>query len=178
MTTTDTIWLDITGAYGTHADAPAEGTDVFEAIGQSPKGHEDADGVEHFNDRVMTPLGLLGKLKTHVDVGDDGEPVLVIDQADAVVLVSNKPLEEWSWDKQVGVTIDLNPFGFRMFTLNARNGMVRYMLHDNEVRWTDRPDEDTGLQVAKLMQSQWVSEGALPARLTHKTDIQVVRKPS
>lgn len=174
---TDTIWLEITGAYGTHTDAPAEGTNVFEAISETPQGHEDADGVEHFNDRVMTPLGLLGNLKTHIECGENGSPVLVIDQADAVVLVSRRPIEDWSTEKQPGATLELSPFGFRMLNLTARNGMVRYMLHDNEVRWRDRPDEDTGQQIAKLMQSQWVSEGALPARLTHKTDIQVVRKP-
>lgn len=76
--TSEPIWLDITGAYGVHAVAPAEGTDVFQAISQAPQGHEDEDGVEHFNDRVMTPMGLLGKIKTRLEVGDDGQPVQVI----------------------------------------------------------------------------------------------------
>lgn len=177
MTTTEPVWLDITGAYGTHVDAPADGQDVFATIGQMPQGHEDKDGVEHYNDRVMTREGLLGNLKTHIECSADGQPVLVIDRADAVVLVSRKLLEEWAPEKQVGAATEVNPFGFRMLTLNARNGMVRYQLLDPEVRWRDRPDEDTGQQLAKLMQSQWVSDGSLPARLTNKTDIQVVRKP-
>jgi hypothetical protein len=170
------VWLEITGAYGAHVDAPAEGTNVFEAIHSGPKGYEDKDGVEHFNDRVTTPFGWLGDIKTHVDVGEDGRPLLVIDRAEAVVLVSKKPLSEWSWDQQVGVTMELNPFGFRMFTLNARNGMVRYLLHDDEVRWRDLPDEDTGMQIAKLMHSQWTPEGPLLPRLTHRTDSRVVRR--
>lgn len=178
MASKEPIWLEITGAYGAHVDAPAEGTNVFEAIHSGPQGHEDKDGVEHFNDRVTTPFGWLGNLKTHVEVGASGQPALVIDQADAVVLVTTKPLEEWPWEKQVGVTMDLNPFGFRMFTLNARNGLLRYLLHDDVVRWKDKPEEDTGQQIAKLMVSQWTPEGPLLPRLTHKTDVKIVQRPS
>jgi hypothetical protein len=119
VTSKEPVWLDITGAYGTHADAPAEGTDVFKAISSGPKGHEDKDGVEHYNDRVTTRFGLLGKLKATIEVGDDGQPVPVIKQADDVVLISRRPLEQWTWDSQVGVTLDLNPFGFRIFELKA-----------------------------------------------------------
>lgn len=178
MASKEPVWLEITGAYGVHVDAPTEGTNVFEAIGEGPQGFEDKDGVEHFNDRVSTPFGLLGEIKTRLDVGEDGQPLVVIDQADAVVLITNKPFEEWTEDAQVGSVLDLNPFGFRMLTINARNGMVRYLLHDDEVRWRDIPDGVVPLQIAKLMQSQWTPEAAPPPRLTHKTDIQVVRKPS
>lgn len=172
------IWLEITGVYGAHVDAPAEGTNVFEAIHSGPKGYEDKDGVEHFNDRVTTPFGWLGNLKTFASPGPDGQPVLVIQEAPGVILVSRKPLEEWPDYQQIGVTQELNPFGFRMFTLNARNGMVRYLLHDDEVRWKDNPDEDTGSQIGKLMVSQWTPEGPLLPRLTHKTDVKIVQRPT
>lgn len=166
------IILEITGAYGAHADAPAPGTE-FQAMKDQPVGHTDDDGVEHFNDRIVTPFGLLGNLKSHI--AESGE--VVIDQAPGVVLVSRSPLEEWPERQRVGVTIDTNVFGFRTFELKARNGVVRYMLCDDDIRFSDEDEVRSNLQVARLLVSQWTPEGPPPPRTKTVTTTKMVKQP-
>lgn len=89
-------------------------------------GYQDEDGVEHFNDRVGTPLGDLGKLAAEQI---DGE--LTITQADEVVLI-------WKHvEGKPGVTVETTAFGFRLFDLEASNGMVRYRIFEEPVEWAD-----------------------------------------
>lgn len=169
------ILLDITGRYGVSADAPATGHEWAD-MSAGKVGWQDEDGVEHFNDRITSPFGWVGNMKTHVECDDDGQLQLVIDAAPSVILVSTTPVEEWPESKQVGASIETSPFGFRIFELAARNGTVRYVIKDDEVRWADLPDEETHVQIATLIYGQWRPEGPPPPRLTTKTVTKLIQE--
>lgn len=154
MTTSQDIMLEIVGPYG-------------------PDGIQTEDAVEHFNDVVMSPYGEVGSLKAHVE---DGE--VVIDQADEVVLISSKPIEQWSEDKRLGAAIVDSPFGYKLFRLKARNGSVTYSLQEGEVRWVDMPEKSTGLTIGTVFTSNWTPEGPPPPRYRNEVTTKVMRKPS
>lgn len=126
------------------------------------------DGVEHFNDRIMSPFGVVGNLKSHLGWDSDtASPVLILDAVPEVVLVSRKPVEDWLEEKQVGVTVDYTPYGHKLFTVEGRNGIASYMLHDSTVEWWDQPGVDTKLHVGTKIESQWTPEGPPPERYVH-----------
>lgn len=147
---------------------------VLEVVGPYGKdGWEDPEtGENFFNDRVFTPHGLLGKIKSHID-GED----LVIDQADQVVLIRKGFPEEWT-APTIGASLEQSPFGFFLFELKARNGMVRYVLLNDELSWRGSEEGDTESldkmlathQLATLTYSKWVAEGDAPPRTRNIVD--------
>lgn len=169
--------------------------EVFGAYG--PEGWEDSAGVEHFNDRIGTPYGPLENLKTHVVDNatgcncDDpdylfdwetGEQVLfhdhrelVIDAAPNLILVSRNPIEAWTAEQQVGATIERSAFGFSILELQARNGMVRYVLKDDDVYFSDEPDVLVNSYLALQSYSQWQPEGPAPARTRSTTTTRKIQ---
>lgn len=141
-------------------------TIILEEIGPYPVGgFEDEDGVEHFNDRVRTPYGLLGNLL----VDFDGE-VPVIVRADPVVLIRRGFPDEWT-APTTGVTIEQNPLGFKLFQLDARNGMVRYRLDDSELIWKGSTPEFNQKfavqQLGVLSWNAWTPEKEAPERVSN-----------
>src|SRR6478672_4816928 len=137
---------------------------ILEIVGpHGPEGWQDEDGVEYFNDRVKTPLGFLGNLKSHID-----DPEVVIDQADEVVLIAPAAAE------MPGVTIEANPFGFRVFELQGRNGMVRYRIYEDAVQWWDE-DKPIADNLAVRVYENWTPEGPPPPRTRNTIETKQMR---
>jgi hypothetical protein len=134
-------------------------------------GWEDAEGTTHFNTEFTTPFGPLGNFRAKLD-GDE----VVILQADEVALFSRKPVKEWPEQQQIGASESINGFGWRIFELKARNGIVRYLLYADEVRFSDEDEPREGLQIGQLHFSAWTPEGPPPARLTNVTTRKVIQE--
>lgn len=115
-------------------------------------GWEDEEGTVHYDDRVVTPWGELGELKTRVD-GDD----LVIDRASYVILVSKADPQEWK-DVPPGASVERSAYGSSTLSVEARNGKVRYQVIDRDVEWSDQPGETINCHLAVLADSHWVKE--------------------
>ena len=142
---------------------------VLDVVGPYGKdGWQDEDGQEFFNDRVSTPHGILGKLKSHLD----GEE-LVIDQADQIVLIRKGFPEDWT-GITIGASLEASPFGFFLFELVGRNGMVRYRILPDDLVWgtqgKDMPDLPS-FNLATLTYSKWTAEGDAPPRTRNTTDV-------
>ena len=98
-------------------------------------GWQDEDGTVHYDDRIVTPFGPLGVLKTTTQ---DGE--ITIREAPDVILVRHGFPTQWSSDVR-GVAIDTTFAGVQVMTVKGRNGEVRYQLDPRPVRWSDGTDE-------------------------------------
>lgn len=169
--------------------------EIFGAYGK--EGWEDEAGVEHFDDRVDTPYGWLENLVTAVDDSETGcdceDPdykfdwetgkqrlfhdhrELIIVAAPPVILVSRKPIEAWQPDQQVGATIEQSAFGFSILELQARNGMVRYVIKPDDVAWSDKPDEIIGSYLAVQTYSKWTPEREAPARIRNTVETRKIQ---
>lgn len=112
-------------------------------------GWQDEEGTVHYDDRIVTPFGDLGMLKT---TNADGE--LVIVDAPPVILVRHGFPTAWS-ASTVGVSMHSTPFGVNVMTIQAVNGTVRYQLIPAPVRWSDK-DEEIPFHVAQLISSDVV----------------------
>lgn len=111
--------------------------EVIGAYGDT--GWQDADGIEHFNDRVACDYGLLGKLKVEFE---DGFPIIV--QADELVLIRRGFPHAWT-TSTVGAQICENPFGFARFRLTGKNGRVEYRLIEDELAWKPQEKQKVNL---------------------------------
>lgn len=148
-------------------------------------------GEEFFNDRVFTPHGLLGKLLVDFEEPcgdgcncqdpdynegmDHAEAVIV--QADEVVLIRRGFPDSWT-APTTGASVELNPFGFYVFEVQARNGMVRYRLLDDELEWnTDMKDGDALAhhQLGLRTYSVWSPEREAPPRTRRTVETKVIR---
>ena len=114
-------------------------------------GWQDEDGAVHYDDRIVTPFGVLGMLKT-TNIDDE----LVIVDAPPVILVRHGFPTAWSANT-VGVSIESTPFGSNVMSVRASNGTVRYQLDPRPVRWSDR-DEEIPFHIAQLIDSDVVYE--------------------
>lgn len=140
-------------------------SEVLKIVGPHPnEGVQDDEGTEYFNDEVWSTFGRLGKLKTHQDGAD-----LVIDQADPVILLKRG----YGADGSVpGVEVKKSPFGIDIFEVNARNGVVRYQLHADEVEFED--GQKLTSQLAVIGFHQWVAEGPPPPRTKNAVTVTKV----
>lgn len=98
-------------------------------------GWQDEEGTIHYDDRIVTPFGELGVLKTTLD--DDDTHTIV--DAPEVVLIRHGFPTHWSSSTR-GVSIDTTFAGVQIMTLRADNGEVRYQLDPRPVRWSDGDD--------------------------------------
>lgn len=105
-------------------------------------GWQDEAGTIHYDDRIVTPFGQLGTLKTETTA--DGSHLIV--DAPSVVLIRHGFPTQWSMNAK-GVSIDTTFAGTQVMTLKAVNGEVRYQLDPRNVRWSDG-DEDIPFYVA------------------------------
>lgn len=112
-------------------------------------GWQDEDGTIHYDDRIVTPFGVVGMLKTDTV---DGE--LVIVDAPPVILVRHGFPTAWSKDT-VGVSMDRTSFGATVMTVIGVNGTVKYQIDTRPVRWSDK-DENIPFYVAQLIDSDVV----------------------
>ena len=104
-------------------------------------GEQDSTGVIHY-DPVKTPYGTLSSLKAYVE---DDE--LVIDAVPHVILVA----KQGKWNVEpVGVEWEATAYGFSMVTFRARNGVAVYKVLDEDVAWSDSPDEVLDCQLGVL----------------------------
>lgn len=99
-------------------------------------GWQDEDGTIHYDDRVLTPFGQLGVLKTIT--GEDDSHTII--DAPEVVLIRHGFPTQWSMSVK-GVSVDTTFAGTQVMTLQADNGVVRYQLDPRPVRWSDGDDE-------------------------------------
>lgn len=124
------IYLDIIGRYG-------------------DKGWQDPDtSQEFFNDCVRCEYGMLGKLKSEIEIDF---PIII--QADELVLIRRDFPTAWN-GPITGASIHDNPFGFQVFELVGKNGMVRYRLFNDELKWRDPKKDDTDFDPEKLARFQ------------------------
>ena len=112
-------------------------------------GWQDEDGTIHYDDRVLTPFGQLGTLKT--DTSDDDQHVIV--DAPEVVLIRHGFPTHWSMSVK-GVSVDTTFAGTQVMTLRAKNGEVRYQLDPRPVRWSDG-DEEIPFYLAQRIYSNY-----------------------
>lgn len=98
-------------------------------------GWQDSEGTIHYDDRIVTPFGELGVLKTTLTEADSH----VIVDAPEVVLIRHGFPTQWS-ASTAGVSIDTTFAGVQIMTLRADNGEVRYQLDPRPVRWSDSDD--------------------------------------
>lgn len=142
-------------------------------------GWQDPDsGIEYFNDRVTTEYGQLGKLK--VDFERDF-PVII--QADEVVLIRRGFPR--AWDIPItGASVEWNPFGFQVFELVGKNGMVRYRLIDDQLEWKNPPKDDFAFnpeaiarfQIGLLAYARWTPVLKTPARTYNKVTTTLIQE--
>lgn len=97
-------------------------------------GWQDESGTVHYDDKIVTPYGELGTLRTETE----GDSVIIID-APEVVLVRHGFPTQWSQSVQ-GVSVDTTFTGVQIMRLQAANGEVRYQLDPRNVRWSDGDD--------------------------------------
>lgn len=147
-------------------------------------------GQEFFNDRIKTRYGQLGKLKSEFE---NGFPVIV--QADEVVLIRRGFPRHWEMST-TGVTVERSPFGFQLFELIGKNGMVRYQLLEDELQWkgAEAPpplirvqgstQDDEGSQDLSKWQigvrtySKWMPVFETPERYRSQTTTTVIQEPT
>lgn len=98
-------------------------------------GWQDEEGTIHYDDRIVTPFGELGVLKT--TLGEQGSHTIV--DAPDIVLIRHGFPTHWSASTK-GVSIDTTFAGVQIMTLRADNGEVRYQLDPRPVRWSDGDD--------------------------------------
>ncbi|MBB5167158.1 hypothetical protein [Mycobacterium sp. AZCC_0083] len=151
----------------------------LEVIGRYAEGGwEDEHGTSYYNDRVRVGgYGDLGKLQVDFveKYGRDdrvvGEYPIIL-RADPVVLIRRGFPDDWT-TSTAGVSIELNPFGFQVFDLQAGNGMVRYRLVEDELYWKfgsfgdEQQDEENdriaNFQLGLLTYRDWKPVRAAPA---------------
>lgn len=107
-------------------------------------GWQDEEGTIHYDDRIVTPFGAVGMLKTEY-----AEEDIVIVEAPQVILVRHGFPTAWSRDTE-GVSMETTPFGASVMTITALNGTAKYQLDPRPVRWSDE-DEDIPFYVAQLL---------------------------
>lgn len=140
-------------------------TITLEIVGPYPlDGYQAENGAVHLNDTVYCPEGVVSNLQTHLAATENDEIVLVIDAAPTVTLVSDKPVEEWNADAQIGARKYINGFGFELFELSARNGKVIYIVRPDDVVWKDEPDKHIGQRVAVRTAGDFTPEGPVPSQ--------------
>lgn len=115
-------------------------------------GWQDEEGTVHYDDRIVTPFGVLGSLQTTIKDDD-----LVIVDAPPVILVRHGFPTAWSMCT-AGVSMETTPFGATVMSVLARNGQVRYQLDPRPVKWSDR-EEEIPFYVAQLVSADmWIDE--------------------
>ena len=114
-------------------------------------GWQDEDGTIHYDDRIVTPMGLLGSLKTTTL-----DEELVIVDAPPIILVRHGFPTSWS-SGTVGVSMDVTPYGHTVMKVEASNGTVKYALDPRPVKWSDR-DEEIPFYLGHLISSDVVYE--------------------
>lgn len=118
---------------------------LLEVVGPyPPEGYQDEEGVEWYNDTVISKWGQVGNLKI-----EDG----VIKQTPGVALISREAVE-----KQEIATIKTSPLGFSTVRFVADNGEVEYMLHDEHVGWADKPEVVVPFSLATLTFRDWIED--------------------
>jgi hypothetical protein len=135
-------------------------------------------GIEYFNNHVSTPFGLLGKLQVEFE---DGYPVIL--RADEVVLIRRGFPHEWT-TPTTGVSVEDNPFGFKLFDLVGKNGMVRYRLIDDELEWAEQlelPDYLEPMRLEKWQLGQrtyekWTPVKDAPAEIFNTIDTILIQE--
>lgn len=100
-------------------------------------GWEDDNGTVHYDDTIQSPWGPVEQLETTFNEGGE----LVITNAPRVILVSNKPIDEWPQQSD-GVTVVKNEaFGLKLLKVEAVNGNVVYQYIPGLLAWSDEPGE-------------------------------------
>lgn len=112
-------------------------------------GWQDENGTVHYDDRIQTPFGQLGTLKTDTD---ENNSHVIVDAPDVVLIRHGFPTQ-WSMSAK-GVSIDTTFAGVQVMTLKAVNGEVRYQLDPRNVRWSDG-DEDIPFYVAQRIYADY-----------------------
>lgn len=106
-------------------------------------GFQDDDGVEHYDPNVYTKHGVLGSL----EIRREGETVTIVD-APGVILISDKLLAEGGDDV---AQVCASPLGnFRTVAFRASNGWVRYQVEEDDLEWSDRPEDPVPHRLAFL----------------------------
>lgn len=106
-------------------------------------GFQDDDGVEHYDPNVYTKYGVLGSLK----ISREDDTVTIVD-APGVILISDKLLAEGGDDV---AQVYESPLGnFRTVAFHASNGWVRYQVEEDNLEWSDRPEDPVPHRLAFL----------------------------
>ncbi|WP_141564275.1 hypothetical protein [Mycolicibacterium palauense] len=112
-----------------------------------PDGYVDSDGVEHYNDIVMSAYGPVDNL-----VVEDG----VCLAAPNVTLLRRGFGVEWT---DPLVEVSTTPFGVPLLTLYAKNGWVSYRLIDTRLAWAfaDKymPNDLENFQLGVKVVARW-----------------------
>jgi len=112
-------------------------------------GWQDDDGTIYYDDRIVTPYGELGTLKT---TASDDDLHQIVDAPDVILIRHGFPTQ-WSASTK-GVSIDTTFAGAQIMTLKADNGYVCYQLDPRPVRWSDG-EEDIPFYLAQLIKSNF-----------------------
>ncbi|AER26105.1 hypothetical protein SSEA_SKINNY_64 [Mycobacterium phage Skinny] len=132
-----------------------------------PDGSQGDDGVELYNDEVVTPYGVLGTLRLR---REDGKRFIT--QADGLILIRRGYPAAWTEESLAGVEMHETPFGVQLFKLTAENGFVTYRLLDDDLRWEDEFDGIVSTaaeyQLAMLIKSQWFEVFPPPEKYRHE----------
>lgn len=119
-----------------------------------PDGWQDEMGVEWFDDTFDTPYGPLGNLSVEKV---DGE--WVIKETPGVVLFNRKFCEDLLSGRieDECTTASTSPLGLlKTIRISASNGISVYQLHEDELRWSDKPDAVNCL-LATLSYQDWAN---------------------